>query len=67
VRVDERTRALPVVMLSSSRERRDIEESYRLGVSSYVVKPINFDQYMAVVADLGRYWGELNLSPAASH
>jgi len=67
VRADERTRKLPVVILSSSQERRDIEESYRLGVSSYIVKPIAFDQYMAVVADLGRYWGQLNRSLVDSH
>lgn len=67
VRAEECTRLLPVVVLTSSQERSDIEASYRLGVSSYVVKPIIFTQYMEVVADLGRYWGGINRSPADTH
>lgn len=60
IKTDERTRTIPVVILTSSKEDRDIAESYVLGVNSYVVKPVNFDQYISVVADVGRYWNDLN-------
>lgn len=56
IRADERTRTLPVVVLTSSREERDIVESYRLGVNSYVVKPVDFEQFSIAVAETGRYW-----------
>jgi CheY-like chemotaxis protein len=60
VKEDERTRNIPVVVLTSSKEERDIDESYRLGVNSYLVKPVGFDEYLALVADAGRYWMVLN-------
>jgi CheY-like chemotaxis protein len=60
IKADPRTRHIPVVVLTSSKEDRDIELSLALGANSYVVKPVNFDQYVAVVADVGRYWTEIN-------
>ncbi len=53
---DERTRTIPVVVLTSSQEDQDIEECYKLGVNSYVVKPVEFDAFAKTVADLGFYW-----------
>lgn len=63
VKGDERTAAIPVVVLTSSKEERDIAESYRLGANSYIVKPVNFDQYMACVSQVGAYWASLNQLP----
>jgi CheY-like chemotaxis protein len=57
---DERTRAIPVVVMTSSKEERDLEESYRNGVNSYVVKPLDFDQFADVVAKVGLYWVVVN-------
>jgi len=59
---DERTRIVPVVVISSSSEERDIRESYRLGANSYLVKPVGFDEYASVLTEVGRYWGVLNRS-----
>jgi CheY-like chemotaxis protein len=63
VRGDEQSRAIPVVVLTSSQEERDISECYKLGVNSYVVKPVEFDKFYKAVADLGAYWLSLNKSP----
>jgi len=60
---DPRTRSLPVVMLTSSREERDIVESYQLGVNSYIVKPVDFDQFTDAVRQVGLYWMLLNEPP----
>jgi two-component system response regulator len=60
---DERTRPIPVVVLSSSSEQRDVVEAYRLGVNSYIVKPVNSDEFTALVRDVGRYWLTQNLPP----
>jgi two-component system response regulator len=60
VKGDERTQAIPVVMVTSSAERRDVAESYRLGVNSYVVKPLDYEQFSATVATTGHYWTRLN-------
>ena len=63
VRADERTRLLPVVILTSSRERRDMVEGYGLGANSYVRKPVDFERFLEVVGQLKRYWLGLNESP----
>jgi len=63
IKSDERTRMIPVVVLTSSREERDIVESYQLGINSYIVKPVDFDQFTGAVKDLGYYWLLLNQSP----
>lgn len=60
VKADERTRLIPVVMVTSSAQERDMAESYRLGVNSYVVKPIDFDAFVRTIADLGFYWLAVN-------
>lgn len=60
---DPRTHSVPVVVLTSSREERDIIESYHLGVNSYIVKPIDFEQFTEAVRNVGLYWLLLNQSP----
>ena len=55
IKADERTQAIPVVVLTSSREARDTAESYRLGANSYIVKPLEFEQFADAVRDLGLY------------
>ena len=60
---DSRTQFIPVVILTSSREERDIVESYNLGVNSYIVKPIDFEQFTEAVRNVGLYWLLLNQSP----
>ncbi|HEV2692665.1 MAG TPA: response regulator [Verrucomicrobiae bacterium] len=63
MRSDERTRLIPVVVMTSSREERDVIESYKLGVNSYVVKPMDFEGFSAAVAELGHYWLLVNQEP----
>jgi two-component system response regulator len=58
-----RTRSIPVVVLTSSTEQRDLQDAYELGVNSYVAKPIKFDEFAKAVADLGLYWLVLNRLP----
>jgi len=60
IKAHEQTRKIPVVVLTSSTEDRDLREAYELGVNSYVTKPIRFDEFAKVVADLGLYWCVLN-------
>lgn len=63
IREDERTRTLPVVILTSSREKKDIATAYNLGVNSYVVKPVEFEFYVHVVKTLTLYWNTINEKP----
>ncbi len=63
IKSDERTKLIPVVVLTSSQEERDIVESYRLGVNSYMVKPVDFEQFIECVSELGLYWLVCNKPP----
>lgn len=63
MKADPKTRLIPVVVLTSSQEERDILESYKLGVNSYVVKPLDFDKFVEAVSQLGLYWVLLNQAP----
>lgn len=63
IRGEPRTRCLPVVVLTSSREERDVAQSYSLGANSYVCKPVDFTEFVEAVRQLGVYWLLLNLSP----
>jgi two-component system response regulator len=65
IKGDPRTRTTPVVMLTSSREESDLVESYRLGVNSYIVKPVDFEQFTEMARSLGMYWLLLN-KPSAN-
>jgi two-component system response regulator len=56
IKGDEQTRTIPVVVLTSSQEEKDMVESYRLGVNSYIVKPVDFDKFVESVGQLGLYW-----------
>ena len=63
IRIDERTKTIPVVMLTSSKEDPDIKKSYELGVNSYVIKPVEFDEFQKAIASLGLYWMIVNQPP----
>lgn len=63
VKADARTRAVPVVVMTSSNEEQDVIESYRLGVNSYIVKPVEFGAFAEVVAKIGLYWVLTNRIP----
>ena len=63
IKSDERTKLIPVVVLTSSREEQDMIDSYKLGVNSYIVKPVDFDKFVEAVGKLGLYWLLLNEQP----
>ena len=63
IKTDPRTRFIPVVVLTSSKEQNDVVESYHLGVNSYIVKPVNFERFAEAVRDIGMYWLLLNQPP----
>jgi two-component system response regulator len=63
IKSDPRTKAMPVVVMTSSRQQRDMVESYHLGVNSYIQKPINFGEFQEVIRQLGYYWLAVNQPP----
>lgn len=66
IKGDENLRLTPVVMLTSSREERDLAESYKLGVNAYVVKPIDFQDFLRAVKELGVFWAVINEKPPSA-
>lgn len=66
IKADEQFRTMPVVVLTSSREERDLAESYKLGVNAYVVKPVNFHEFIDAVKQLGVFWAVINEPPPGS-
>ena len=66
VKDDPRTRAVPVVVMTSSREQRDMVEGYRLGVNSYIQKPVDFIQFQETIKQLGLYWLVINEPPPSA-
>jgi CheY-like chemotaxis protein len=63
IKADERTRAIPIVMLTTSREESDMVQSYKSGANSYIQKPVNFAEFQEVVRQLGLYWLVVNTKP----
>jgi CheY-like chemotaxis protein len=63
IKADDRTKTIPVVVLTSSRENTDVAECYRMGVNSYIVKPVEFAEFSDTVGQLGMYWMLLNSGP----
>ena len=66
IRADASVQSTPVVMLTSSREEQDLLRSYKLGVNAYVVKPVEFQEFLEAIADLGVFWAVLNEPPPGS-
>src|SRR3989338_8000655 len=66
IKSDERLKTIPVVVLTSSREERDLTESYKLGVNAYVVKPVDFSQFVDAVKEVGAFWAVINEPPPGS-
>ena len=65
VKSDPHTKTIPIAMLTSSQEERDMVESYQLGVNSYIVKPVDFEKFLEMVAQVGLYWALVNKVPHA--
>ena len=63
IKSDENLKSIPVVMLTSSREEKDLVESYSLGVNAYVVKPVNFEKFMETIKQIGIFWTLINETP----
>ena len=63
IKSDERLKTIPVVVLTSSREERDLAESYKLGVNAYVVKPVDFSQFVDAIKEVGAFWAVINEPP----
>lgn len=63
IKSNERLKIIPVVVLTSSRQERDVIESYKLGVNAYIVKPVDFEQFVKAITDVGLFWLVLNQSP----
>ncbi|WPO98380.1 response regulator [Pseudomonas sp. HR96] len=66
VREDDALRSIPIVMLTSSREEPDLNRAYELGVNAYVVKPVEFKEFVSAISDLGIFWAVLNEPPPGS-
>lgn len=66
IKSEEKLRMIPVVVLTSSREERDLVASYRLGVNAYVVKPVDFHEFVDAVKELGIFWAVINEAPPGS-
>jgi CheY-like chemotaxis protein len=66
IKADERLKTIPVVILTSSREEKDLVETYKLGVNAYVVKPVDFQQFIEAVKELGAFWAIVNEPPPGS-
>jgi two-component system, response regulator len=63
IKADEQKRVIPVVVLTSSKEERDIVDSYKLGVNAYIVKPVDFDKFVKAISEIGLFWLLLNQPP----
>jgi two-component system, response regulator len=63
VKADPRTKPVPIVVMTSSKEQRDMVEGYKLGVNSYIQKPVDFEQFRNIIKELGFYWLVINQSP----
>ena len=66
VKADENLQLIPVVVLTSSREEKDLVASYRLGVNAYVVKPVDFHEFVNAIRELGAFWAVINVAPPGS-
>ena len=64
IKSDPKLKRLPVIILTTSKEERDVVESYQLGANSYIVKPVDYDQFLSIIDQLGVYWLVLNEPPA---
>jgi two-component system, response regulator len=63
IKSDDRKKIIPIVVLTSSKEERDIVESYKLGVNAYIVKPVDFDKFVKAISEIGLFWLLLNQPP----